>query len=101
MHLRMFSIFLREDYFFQFSSLYKEQESALKTLHDFTDKVISERRKKILTQNNDVNYSLDESIGVKRKMAFLDILLKATVGGKPLRDLDIREEVDTFMFEVS
>lgn len=96
----MFSIFLREDFLYQFSDLYKEQKRALKTLHDFTDKVIVERRNKILTQNNNSNANVDESIGLKRKMAFLDILLQATIDGKPLSDLDIREEVDTFMFEV-
>lgn len=99
-HLRMFSIILREDFLFRFSKLYNEQKSALKTLHDFTDKVINERRNTILTQDNDTNDSYDESIGVKRKMAFLDILLQSTINDKPLSNLDIREEVDTFMFEV-
>lgn len=100
-HLRMFSIVLREDFLFRFSSLYNEQTSALKTLHDFTDKVINERRNTILTKDtNESNDSVDESIGMKRKMAFLDILLQSTVNGKPLSNLDIREEVDTFMFEV-
>ncbi|XP_037040832.1 cytochrome P450 4d1-like isoform X2 [Bradysia coprophila] len=102
-HMRMFSVLLRENFLFRFSRLYSEEKRALKTLHDFTDKVINERRNAILTNNSEHNDkksdSVDESIGMKRKMAFLDILLQSTVNGKPLSNSDIREEVDTFMFE--
>ncbi|CAD7091450.1 unnamed protein product [Hermetia illucens] len=58
-------------------------------LHNFTDKVIGERRDQLLS-----NMKVDQG----SRMNFLDILLHATAGGKPLTNADIREEVDTFMF---
>lgn len=96
----MVSFILREDFFIQFSSLYKEQAIALKTPHDFTDNVIQERQQKILSQDNENHGNRYDALGEKRKITFLDILLQAKIDGKPLSDLDIREEVDTFMFEV-
>lgn len=38
-------------------------------------------------------------MGMKKKMVLLDVLLQSTIDGKPLTNEDIREEVDTFMFE--
>lgn len=69
---------------------------ALKILHGLTDKVISERRNKLL-EGNVSRKNCDKST---TNNTLLDILLQSTIDGKPLTDLDIREEVDTFMVEV-
>jgi cytochrome P450 family 4 len=47
----------------------------------------------------EVSYFEDDDIGIKKKLALLDVLLKATIDGKPLTNAEIAEEVDTFMFE--
>lgn len=100
-HLRMFDFLLREDFIFKFSKLARKQNKALKILHSFTDKVIMDRRNELLKNNTNMpTDQVVDDIGCKNKYAFLDILLKSTINGKPLTNLEIREEVDTFMFEV-
>lgn len=48
------------------------------------------------------NYFTEVNFEVNTKKALLDILLQSTTAdGKSLSNEDIREEVDTFMFEVT
>ncbi|XP_053669587.1 cytochrome P450 4d2-like [Anopheles marshallii] len=78
-----------------------EQRKVVKQLHDFTDNVIRSRRQQLAKEKSEnVAFDLnEENLYSKRKLTFLDLLLNVTVEGKPLSNLDIREEVDTFMFE--
>lgn len=69
-------------------------------MHSFTDKVIVARREKLLSANNNAT-DAESDDGGRRKMALLDILLQSTIDGESLTNLDIREEIDTFMFEGS
>eukprot|EP00095_Tigriopus_kingsejongensis_P006181 maker-scaffold191_size271209-snap-gene-1.29 protein:Tk06181 transcript:maker-scaffold191_size271209-snap-gene-1.29-mRNA-1 annotation:"hypothetical protein DAPPUDRAFT_192258" len=78
--------------------------SALKVLHDFTDKVITDRKALFKAEKQKAQSSApkdleDDLMGKKKRLAFLDLLIEVSDEGKILTDRDIREEVDTFMFE--
>jgi len=86
---------LQNEFLFQASSYKKPYDKALHALHKFTRTVIYERRKKyqVGSQQNAENTT-------KGRVSFLDILISATLpDGSKLKDSDIQEEVDTFMFE--
>jgi len=87
--LRNIRPWLMVDFIFHLTSLGRQQHQTLKILHDFTMKVIEERR-------DFINENPDQ---IGSKPAFLDILLTSGVDDQPLSNQDIREEVDTFMFE--
>uniref|UniRef100_A0AAV2LKC8 aromatase n=1 Tax=Knipowitschia caucasica TaxID=637954 RepID=A0AAV2LKC8_KNICA len=72
----------------------KEHDKMLKVLHSFTQKVIKERAENIS------NSESDSETDLKKRRAFLDMLLKTTdEEGNSMSHQDIQEEVDTFMFE--
>jgi len=103
LHKRMFNILYRFDLTYMLTPLARAEKKALDVLHQFTEKIIVQRREEIIRGGNENGKgngnSEDADVGAKRKMAFLDILLQSTIDDRPLSNLDIREEVDTFMFE--
>ncbi|CAI5783992.1 cytochrome P450 4V2-like [Podarcis lilfordi] len=72
----------------------REHYRSLNILHSFTDNAIEQHRSNAVSNGEQSRH--------KVRRAFLDMLLNATDDdGKKLSYLDIREEVDTFMFETS
>lgn len=93
---------MRIPFFFRFSKLHEEEQNLLKILHDETNNVIRERKDLIETWDLDkVREETEGSYfeGTKKRLAFLDMLLIAQKEGLKITDTQIREEVDTFMFE--
>lgn len=98
---RMFD-FVRRTPMFYLTPRYAKLRKTLKILHGYTDNVIISRRKQLEESGQDnsrLEANDENEFGVKKREAFLDLLLKTNINGKALTNLEIREEVDTFMFE--
>ncbi|KAK9505638.1 hypothetical protein O3M35_009641 [Rhynocoris fuscipes] len=95
---RMQNLYLHRDWLFSLTSLGKQFKKDLAELHDFTTKIIrerkSERRNKVNKEENNQN----DDFKPRKRKAFLDLLLEMDIEHK-LTEADIREEVDTFLFE--
>lgn len=80
-------------------SSYWYERKLIRTMHQFTESVIKERKK---TFTGSITNKIDDDQYIaKRKLAMLDLLLSAKADGFLIDDEGIREEVDTFTFEVS
>ncbi|XP_017473099.1 PREDICTED: cytochrome P450 4ae1 isoform X2 [Rhagoletis zephyria] len=82
---------------------YEKQMEGIEIMHRFTETIITERRMMLQNKSNlntEVVSTQTEDIGLKPRLALLDVLLQATTTeGQPLTDDEIRDEVNTFMFE--
>ncbi|XP_039497985.1 cytochrome P450 4ae1 isoform X1 [Drosophila santomea] len=70
---------------------FRKQQAGVLCLHQFTNGIIEQRRRLLARE-------AQQDQPTKRH-ALLDTLLRATVDGKPLTDKQIRDEVNTFIFE--
>ncbi|KAL6259145.1 hypothetical protein P5V15_009067 [Pogonomyrmex californicus] len=107
---RLMRPWLAFDSIFALTPMGRKQAKCLKILHGFTEKIIEER-KQYHERNNrrylenfsnkidKIEADDEEVIGMKKKrLAMLDLLI-AVAPDYNMNDLDIREEVDTFVFE--
>lgn len=89
--------------YYNFSADGREDKVDLSILHNFTMKVIKERKKEALEQKSEVgneNEKIDSFTSSRRRLAFLDMLIEQHLKDpETLNEVDMREEVDTFMFE--
>ncbi|XP_011637638.1 cytochrome P450 4C1-like isoform X3 [Pogonomyrmex barbatus] len=98
------------DTIFALTPMGRKQIKCLKILHEFTEKIIAERKryheltegrylKNFANGISNIETDDDEMLGVKKKrLAMLDLLI-SVAQDYGMSDLDIREEVDTFTFE--
>ncbi|XP_067106821.1 cytochrome P450 4V8 [Osmerus mordax] len=83
------------DFIYNYFGEGREHDKTLKVLHSFTSNVISDRAEYINYNESDS----ESDQGMRKRRAFLDMLLKTTdEDGNKLTHQDIQEEVDTFMF---
>lgn len=90
---RMFIVWKTYNFMFKLSGDSDAEKRAVKILHKATDDIITARRNLLMKRN-------ENDTDKQKKKCFLDILLESTIDGMPLSNSDIREEVDTFLFEV-
>nr|CAD7395963.1 unnamed protein product [Timema cristinae] len=101
---RQAKMWLQPDWLFKMTSLSNKHDNCVKILHGFSNKVIRERKEEIRRQKEELCSpppAEDDALiyGRKKRLAFLDLLIEASQDGAVLCNEDIREEVDTFMFE--
>ncbi|XP_024877802.1 cytochrome P450 4C1-like [Temnothorax curvispinosus] len=87
---RLVRMWLHNDWIFSLTSKGKEQENILRMLHGFTNHIITER-KRYHERNN------GQLLRRNGKLSLLDHLIAENRKGR-LTDLDVKEQIDGFMF---
>ncbi|XP_043214456.1 cytochrome P450 4C1-like [Amphibalanus amphitrite] len=92
---------LRIPFVFRMLGKEQHQKDTLAILHGFSRSVIAKRRQELLEEGHlgDSGFCIEDMPVTKRRLAFLDLLIMTAQDGAVMSDEDIREEVDTFMFE--
>ncbi|KAL7646993.1 UNVERIFIED_CONTAM: hypothetical protein RMT77_002250 [Armadillidium vulgare] len=90
---------LQSDFIFKRTKWGRLEKKSLEILHKFSLDTIRERRKEYKRLKSQKEAKEDEIPGKKKRQAFLDLLIEYSEQNEFLTEENIREEVDTFMFE--
>ncbi|XP_055544826.1 cytochrome P450 4C1-like [Wyeomyia smithii] len=102
---RLIRPWLYPKFIFEMTKHGKKNKEVLNTIHTYTKKVIQDRKEAMRRKGSAAGNgtapteNTDDNLGVKKRLAFLDLLLQGNENNNQLTDDDVREEVDTFMFE--
>ncbi|XP_071042446.1 cytochrome P450 4V2 [Parasteatoda tepidariorum] len=96
--IRILRPWLYYDFIFNRTSTGMKLHKSLKIVHNFTRKVIKEKKEELLRQDELDKKNETSSLYTKKRTAFLELLLKYHLKDPSFTEEDIREEVDTFMF---
>ncbi|XP_043786659.1 cytochrome P450 4g15 [Apis laboriosa] len=129
LHLRHTKVWLRPDWLFNLTKYGKNQIKLLEIIHGLTKKVIQAKKEeyksgkrniidnsvqKTESKSNNIvvegvsfgqsvglkdDLDVDDDVGEKKRQAFLDLLIEAGQNGVLLTDKEVKEQVDTIMFE--
>ncbi|KAK7590720.1 hypothetical protein V9T40_002333 [Parthenolecanium corni] len=97
---RFFSPWLWMDWIYFFTSQFKKEQTDLNTVHRFTLKVIDQKKREQQEETKSLLKESDDENKSEKKKPFLKLLLDILdKRGETFSNSDLREEVDTFMFE--
>ncbi|KAK5643929.1 hypothetical protein RI129_007774 [Pyrocoelia pectoralis] len=101
LHSRHMKIWLKPDWIFKLSSYGRIQKEMLNIIHSLTNKIIKNKMEALneLSQSCKNASRSDTDVEEKRRVAFLDLLVEASQNGEHITRKEIREQVDTIMFE--
>jgi cytochrome P450 family 4 len=68
-------------------------------LYDSSESKETSKTKKLVGLRDDLDENDENDVGEKRRLAFLDLMIETKHNGELIDDHDIKEEVDTIMFE--
>lgn len=98
--LKYFSLLRRYNWYYRFTSDYKKEQKTLKILKNMTKVVVANRKKERDANENKTTVNADNEFGIKKRTAFLDLLLDMK-DEDALTEQELNDEVNTFLFAVN